>query len=968
MNDKPLVEYIDSVVHNPAANLRETLRYLRRGMNDAFDIVDPSNPFIQLMEASVQHSAASILGAESELRKAFAIIAVTPEDLYHHMTDKDHVGVYATPAKGTFSFTFEVTELLQKMVDDPVNGYRKIQIPANTRVEVGGMVFRNPYAVEIRELTHGHIAVVYLAPQESPIASLTTNVITPIYSSQPGVRFISVPVEMYQYDVTTFRETITPSSSLIIERALTDKFLMARVYVRIDVSGRPVWSEITTSLSDYYYDPEVPTALVKPLGATVQVQIPDYYVFKEMVVGQVRVDIYETRGPVNTDLAAFREEDYATSFAPIDDSERTQYSEALKLVSSVKVFSNSLVNSGRDPLAFEALRDRVIRNVTGQRVQAITPDDLEIDLQDMGYDITKRVDVVTNRAFLASRRLPEPSYERLITAASLGVQSVLFTAEDAVRTGAVIDNGDSITIPPTATFRLANGITSIWSQAEVDLINELPLDQRVLKLNSESLFYTPYHYVVDFESPNDVDVRAYHLTNPIALNKYFLAENPSTMLVCSIGAGYDFVRRDGGYTLRLVTATNDAYKDIPEDELFAQIAFQPANTNYLVYANGRMVGRTDTQEFLWEFDLTTSHYLNKNGDIELLNFTVTNTAAREFFCELESEFHIFFSTSTILGGSWKPTDLDTQLGRHLLPINAAAISRERIRLRMGHDLSSLWTQSRVIASPEVYEKYETDVVETYQEDVAEVVIVNGEATVQITHRRGDPKLDDEGNPVILHYKGDTVLENGEPVIKSPRKLTHQVDFTLMEAVYRFSNDEVAQSYRADVANLLTSWITNDIGGINPSLLEETRIFFYPQTRTGLIPVIFDNARRMQIPADQSLTVNLYVDRATEQDFDLREQMQTEAIEVINNYFLGKVIGRGELTKLISAALKGSIIDLSVENLGGSVSNFDVITLVEQTDRLSVAKKAEARPDGKLLVVEDITFNFIRHVPRTEDQV
>lgn len=964
MNDKPLVDYIDSVIHNPAANMRETLRYLRNGLGEGFDFVDPTNPFIQLMSASAQHSAATILGAESELRKAFAIIAVTPEDLYHHMTDKDHYGVYALPAKGTFNFVFDVLELTQKMVPDTVNGYRKIVIPANTRCEVGGMVFRNPYAVEIREFTHGHIAVVYLAPQESPITKLTTNAIEPRYASQPGTRFISIPVQMYQYNVTTYKETVTPSSSLLIERALADKFMLARVYIRPSEQDTSGWREIATTFSDYYYDPETPTAIVKPMGDVVQVLVPDYYVLKEMVVGQVRVDIYETRGPINTDLSSFGENDYSVTLAPLDSTERTPYSEAIKLVSSTKVYSQSLVSSGRDPLSFEELRDRVIRNTTGQRQQAITPDDLTASLQDKGYDITKRVDVVTNRAFLASRKLPTPSYASLITAASLSVQRVFFTAEEAVQSGQVIDNGDSVTITPETTFVMENGITSFYPDSEVQAINQLPVDLRALRINAKPLYYTPYHYVVDFKDPSDVDVRAYHLTNPTALSKYFMDENPTTMLVCGIGQGYEFILRDNQYVLRIVTGSNDAYKALPDSELFAQIAFTPPGTNYMVYANGRLVGRTDTEECLFEFDLTTSYYLNKQGQMELLNFTVTNDTPRSFFTDLESEYYIFFGTTAMLGGTWVRRDIDSKLGRHLLPLNAAAIAYERIRLRIGHDLSSLWTQSRVIASPEVYERWEIDQPKVYEEDVVEVQVVNDVATVVISHRKGDPVLDEEGNPKIEFYKGEVKLHDGKPVIRSPRKLAHQVDFTLMEAVYRFSNDEVAQAYRAEVANLLTDWITNDIGSINPSLLEETRIFFYPQTRTGMIPVIFDNARKTSIPAAQTLNVNVYVDRATEQDFALREQLRIRGIREINEYFLGQVIGKGELTELERLALKDSIIDLSIENLGGD-RDFDVLTITEPTDRLSIAKRAEARPDGKLLVVEDINFNFIRHIPRTD---
>lgn len=959
MNTKSLSDIIDDVIHNPVATMRHTLRYLRNGLDNRFDFVDPSNPFIALLESSAQHSSAAVLACEAEVRKAYPIIANSPEELYHHLTDKDYIDRFAYPTKAKISFTLLESEVRRKMVLDPLTGYRKLVMPRNTTVEISGYTFTLLHPIEIRELLHGDLFVVYDVTEKHPLQELSTNVIDLYYSSSKEGRFITFTAEMLQVKVTAYKETITPSTNIRVKRTLQDEYHYTRAYVR-NSSNR--WVEIPTTHSAYYYDPGTVTAVIKVIGKEISITIPDYYVLSEMVMGEVRFDVFETKGPMNVDLGTYSLDEYSTAFHPLDPLDRTLYTEALKNLSTFHTFSNDLVNGGRLPLSFQELRSRVINHTTGPKEKPITPDQIETTLIDNGYEIIKRIDNVTNRVFVASRSLPKPRNEKLITATSLGMQAVIFTIQDILHTGTVIDNIDSVTIDPKTMFRYRNGLLEFVTDTEVEAIKGLPKDQVALKVNSEEFFFSPFHYVVDLTDESKHDIRAYYLTEPTALNKVFIAENSTTFMSATVDS-YSLTYDDRGYRLRVATKSNDYFRSLNNHEVHAQLAFMPSNHGTRTYVNAELIGRSDQDEYIFEFLLESTFKVTKNNAIEFNNFTMGSGVVRPYESLLEGEFDLFFATSATVGGEWKPGLVEDLLGKHILPIRIAGISHEKIRLRFGHALDNLWTQYRSIGTTQTFEVYEEDVPAVYDQNVLDMKIVNGKVEIEIEHKKGDIKYDENGEIIYASRKGDIKHEHGRPVVLSPRKIGHQVELLLMDGTYRFSNDPIAIAYETEVAGMLTKWISSDLDAIKPSLLEETRIFFHPRTTTGRIPIIFNNAGTTEIPASQSLTIDLYVSEVVERDIPLRDQLKLRTIEVVSNYFLNPVIAKSELTNLLNAVYEDQVIDIAVRGLGGLENDFDVVTIVNKTDRLSIGKKLTARPDDVLLVEEDINVNFVRHHPK-----
>ena len=89
--------------YNAAGIQRVVLTNLRELLNGEYDIVDATSPFVMLMEASCVNTAAFMVENFANNRKQYPAAAQTVDDLYLHMSDKDYIDRFASPATTRFS-------------------------------------------------------------------------------------------------------------------------------------------------------------------------------------------------------------------------------------------------------------------------------------------------------------------------------------------------------------------------------------------------------------------------------------------------------------------------------------------------------------------------------------------------------------------------------------------------------------------------------------------------------------------------------------------------------------------------------------------------------------------------------------------------------------------------------------------------------------------------------------------------
>jgi len=962
---------LDSYLNNPGRIQQIAIDQALSTMNGELDIVDPTNPAVMVMESASVLTAAAAARFQKVLRNIYPTQAQEYKDLYQHMSDRDYDGRFALPAKSKFCLMFGKDELLSRMVLDPETNTKKLVIPRNSYFKLNDIVFGIEYPIEIRQLAHGELHIVYDTSIESPIQELSTNIVNfeervgPDSAGSESITWVWMEFDVLQFSLQSQLGDLNASVRFVQNIPLTDQYFYTRVYLMNDDGS---WQEIQTTHSALVYDIDTPTAVLEFTPGNIKVSIPEIYAATGNNTRKVRIDTYETKGPLNMQLGNYPNTAFEATWRAIDVSERTVYVAPLEEFNQLVVFSNSLATGGRNELSFEELKKRVINNSLSNIKLPISPAQIQANLEDDGYQIVQGVDVITDRVFLATRELPQPSQNELITPAAASIQTALFKVQDIVSLGTVIDNGDSVTITPDTIYQNKNGQVSFVPTATVQAILALSPENQAIKVNDAGYYYTPFHYVLDLTG-NEFAVRPYYLDNPVAESMVFKDTNDKTGLWVTIDS-YKVSKTPTGYQLTISTTSSEEFKALDDDEVYVQIAYTPVGERDRAYQNGVLVNKTDTGERLFTFDLSTNFNVTKDNSLELEKFLMYTTDPKITPSKLFQEFDILFATSRAMPSTWSPNGVDDILGRFLLPPEIAAITHEIIRVRFGYFLERLWARARSVPSTEEYQRYTTDIPMLYENDVyekdpqtgSEIIIVNGEVTMNLLHAKGTPVLDAQGNQVYLHRKGDVILDasTGEPIVINPRGMFRQVDFMLLEGVYWFATDSVATAYRQELTNTLLNWITEGLTDIQTRLLDQTHIYFYPKTTTGLIEVMVNDGVVVNIEAGQNFEVTLLVSKTVDQNEPLKDALKRNMIQVISNELMKSTVARSRIIDAAVDVFGDDVIDTTVKGLGGLNRDYSAMTVLTQTDRPNIRKRLVAQPDGFLIVEEAVDFTFVRH--------
>lgn len=958
-----LIDNINFYLSNPAALQQTILNFTRTATNNEYQYVDPTNPVVNAIESAVLTSSATLSSYEAVLRKQYAVLAQDWDDLFLHMSDKDYLDRFAIPAKTQFSMMFNKTEILNKMVSDPVTGYKKIVIPRNTFFTVAGVIFALEYPIEIRQLNHGGIQIVYNTDIPSPIQELSTNAINwDQRQDSNGNIFINFTFDVTQVNVSSRVYDLNSSTHFSATVALSDEYYFTRVFL-MDNSG--AWNEVYTTHSDVVYDVNTFTAVLQVTDSNLTIGVPEIYTANSTNNRKIRIDVYQTKGPISMMLDSYPNSSYSVTWQAFNEAEMDQYTAPLQTLETIIVYSSQSVAGGKSAMTFEELRDRVITNAIGTPYLPISNIQIKNSLEDANYEIVKNIDVITNRVFLASRNLPTPSNPKLITAANASIQTGLFTMAQATQVATVIDNGTSITITPDTIFKNVNGKVTLLSTSDLNSLLNLSIDQRALKINSNDYFYSPFHYVLD-ASTDTFDVRPYYLDSPTIESKVFVAENDTTKLQVTIGS-YQIIKNNTGYKIQVELRTSDEFKALNDSEVYTQLMFNPVGETDNAYINGTLLGLSVNSERIYEFDLQSSFNLNSKSSLLFNNFFMYTTDPKILGAALFQEFNVLVATTHPMDLTYKRSSVDDALGAFLLPQDVYAISQEIIRVRFGYFLDKLWARARSVVSESNYQKYATDIVATYSSDVYEmdpntgstIFIENGAVVRHLLHSAGDPIVID-GQTQYSHRAGDVMYDsNGDPIIASARSLYREVDYMLIEGSYWFATDQVATNYRSEMTNIFVSWITNDLTAISSKLLEQTKIYFYPKTTTGNIDVMVKDGVTTTISASQQFLITVYVNGTVYRNTDLKNQLKVRAIEILNDELTNSVVSVSHITNSLSDAFGDDAIDILVEGLGAS-ENYQAVTVINGTDRPSIKKIVKAQSDGSLIVEEAVELLFIRH--------
>jgi hypothetical protein len=958
-----LKEQIQSYRYNPTKIQSAVLRMVREVSKGELDIVDPSNPFVFLVEAAATVGASTMTESANNNRKQYAKAAQNFNDLYRHMHYGDFDDIFALPSSVGFVMGFNKEELIARMVQVPGTDIRKIIIPRNTTVTVGDTLFSLQYPIELRQMSHGGLQVVYDVEKTSPLKNIESNIIEwKPFRNGDGTEMIMFPVALDQFSIRSYNETITAAMKFSVTKSISDQFYYCRVWREVALN---VWEEIETTYSQDIYNNNAVTAIVKVADKQVTVEIPIVYIKSGMISGKVRIDVYETKGPLSLDLSGFDQRQFVINWQAVDKSEQNEFVSPLKAMNTAVAYSGGQTKGGRNAMTFEALKERVISNGFGPKLLPITPAQAQKRLERQGYNIVKSIDNVANRVFAATRPMPLPRDTDLITSASAGVHTLTETIERLGILSTAYQNNECVTLSPKTLYRIERGILKVCSDSEVALLNSMPGDKKALAITEGSYFYSPFHYVLDTDH-NTFASRAYYLDTPKINSRSFIAENDLTLLQVSTGSS-QIRRTESGWEVIIVTRSSQEWKDLGDEEVFVNMGFQPDRSGDYAYVPGVFLGKTEEGERAYRFDIKTSYDIDANNGVQLTNAMMYEESAQFLRTKLQQEFDLFYSTTRIMPSTWSPASFDPMIGLFLLPFGSVGISRERLDITLGYALTNLWTRGSTVVGEADYAKWDVDVPATYENDVYETdpvtgasfKIIDGELVYTKTHSAGDPVMRD-GEQVYKYRKGDIKRDAyGKPMVVGGRRLTRQIDLFLLEAPYYFATNKAALDYRQQLVDTIVQWIAEDLKVIGQALLDKTSIFFYPVQNVGTVDVIHGPGLKSTINAGQFFNLKVYVRDAVYKNDKLRDSLSRITVLTINDCLKAKTVSNSQIIDALKKAYGTDVLSFDIEGLGGE-AKLAICTMTDDSARLTLRKRLEYRADQTFALREDVNVEFISH--------
>lgn len=952
------------------------LSMLVRDVESVFEgnelIVDPSMPWPYLMETSVVLAAGAISRDEVLNTEQYPVMAKGDDGLFKHMTDKDYEGMFGTPDVGWFDIFMSVAEITQFAVRVGQTGTKKICIPKHSQIVVNNAAFTFQYPINIIVKSHGGIDIVYDGSNPSPLQTLLGNKVDKefilIPAQTPGqapIQMVKMRVQLKQMLLTPY--IFSPSTSKALRRTvpLTDNFYYVRAFAKSSDGLR--WTPIKSTHSQQVFDPTDPTLLLQVADGALTIELPYVYTLTNLVSSDIRVDVYTMKSPQPMALGGLDPNAFTMSWKDLDNDDNGIYSSPLSVMSTISVSSTDMTGGGTASPTFDTRRLRVINNNIGDQVIPISKAHLGTTLADLGFDATINIDDVTNRTVLASRAMPDNTDGQASTGIDAAVITMKSTVADLVGRETVYDNGDRVTLTPLTLYRSIDGVLTMVPDADRKAIDQLSGDALVNKVSDGTYLYSPLHYVLD-TSNHRFEVRPYFLDAPTIDTTSFVASNDTLALSVSSGSTKAITRDETGYTLQVLSSSNDIWKALRDDQVWVQMAYRPTGESDYAYINGRQIAKSQGGERVFEFRLETQWDISDTHELTLTNFNMYEPSPRKYPTPLHNDFSLIWAVSdyTVVGA--ETTQIDIDLGEFLLPYGSRGVYHETLNIALGDQLAGLWSRSRSMIGQRKYLTYQRNVQAVYTSDEYETVggipvieVVDGQTRLKVKNAKGTLKFNPDGSPIWAQAIGNAVMdEYGNPVMESERNIVRYWDICLFDGVYRWASDAKDSAYVNDVPKVLVDWINDILAPVAALALDETEILFQPRNTLKQVDVMVEDSALKTIHTAQSLKVDVYVTREVYADDDLRAALKASTIaQVIAGLDATQVTKLG-LEKSISDNAGTDIATVDLSGLGGVANNFNIITLLDESSRLCVAKALMAKADGTYAVVDGIEVNFKLH--------
>jgi len=919
------------------------------------EIMDPTNPFVMLMEAATSLASASAVESVSALRSIYPSLATKPEDLLHHISDRELANVFSHPARSSVIFYISARDLRNNGVrpNNASNVY--VTIPNGTEVSVHNTIFTLLNDINVSLYDNGSVFVEELMSPD-PVATNSLGILpSGIVTFEDGEPWVMFETLLTQVKKNSVIRPVSVAEGFKLVLSHSDKYHYSEVFYKSSATSNQ-WSRINTSHSDTYIDPNVPTMFISVTDGTVTYEIPDVYLISGQLSGDVKIVMYETLGSINLPLHKYGTNDFGITIS----TDITTPSAAA--ISNIAMVCNSRDNAvgGVTGYTFAELRSSIINNALGHTTLPVTDAQLTKNANVAGFELHKALDIVTERIYIASRSMPADTSNLVYSKPDIYFNSLVLD-QASIDNSPVIATPLNIIIPSMTLMMENNGAMRLLTTAESNVVKALPRPELAAYMSNNNLYYSPYHYYIDTKSTSVTETRVFDLDTPVINTIRITGKNINVTPRANIGK-YGVVRVADGYELTITVLTNAEFDSIGSP-IYGQLTI-PTHDNGSVVHVGAVY---DTTNKLMTFKLGTNFDIDALGLLSVVN-VASPISNPQLSLTHDATIYIYAEDATVAA-----SDSANQYRSNIVDVpthtvdmaNVTVFDVEVLNVRLGRKVDTVWSKLYVTYTDKKYLRHTADKPLVYARNVYEpdpktgsttrTRVVNGVTQTYnvLLHKAGDPVLDPVTKAPLYEYRaGDVVLDpnTGLPTIDNTYGIVRHMDMLAVEAEYIMATGTVNTNYVNSIKNVLDSWLYTALPQLSAKVIENTRVLF--KSFREIVPVTAKgNSTTLSLPHSVSPKITIYSTTAKYTTPEI-DNIRSIAGYIIHKHLDMQTTSLLEINKEIMAALDASVVSVRVGNIvpGDAV---DIFTVSDPTTRLGLNKRLDISPTGELFVIYDI---------------
>jgi len=928
-----------------------------------YAIANPTNAVMFLLGAMTMTASASVHETRLATYKMYPSLAADENDLYTHMCDVDYIQRFSQPATADFTFIIQYNSLITTMVYEESSDCMRATIPRDTKITIDHTAYTLAQPIDIRHYANNIIKVSYDNTYPSEISELSTNILTSqLIEDANEEKYVLFHLPLLQYEIISTTATISFTDNFKRTIEYTNQYYFGKVYHQ-DPTTRE-WLPIKVIHTDEIYDLRTPTAVFKVFEGYVEVHIPLPYLMNKKIHSNIRIDIYTTQGNIKRSYADRLQDDFTCELKPIDVlRDTTPYTNAFAQC-SYRVFSSDRTKGGRNRLSFEALREKVINNTIGPIDTPIHPLHYQERVGRLGYDLLKEVDNITDRFYVATSLVEDSGHENILTPVNVALLTITLDSMITSELSNFVIHASRITILPEQIYQSKNYITTPISDKKALEFDTLRAPEKIKMINAGDYYVTPFHFVIDYTN-QILSLHPYYLKEPSVDKINFKDQNHTTSL--TVNTQYaEIVKHKHQYVLKIYTMSGDLYKGLSNNDLSILIRFNKTDDVLAyTYLHVQDIETLPTEEKCFTFTLDTDHDINDTHNIRILNTQTAPDVAKEKYVPLTIDVDLYY-----LVKSTPVNYLRTIMDAEIEPfISRNVVTKETLTIKLGDYYEYYYRNIREINPQGHIRRYPDDVYwvrqqNQYEKDdsgnIFNIDRENCELDFKLIGRAGTVVRDEDGVPIIRHRKGDPMLDSDGNPIKDPSVVNdYYLTFNLYDASFRYANTPYHYNYIDNHLNSLRKTVLTDLPEINNFNLEKTTTHYRSKQTKGMLYGSNTASERGAYTIEREYHLIFYVVSAVYEDSKLKTTIQNNAIGVINDLFKASIHAKNELEQHIATYMKTSVVKCVVEPLNMDLEN---LMSYDRNDYTISLKKRLRTDDNRSIYSEEcVDFTFVKYV-------